>query len=369
MVFASLSYFAFLLVAENDLKRIVIQIIASSFFYGGAAFSLFLNKGKYKFSIIISTALFIYAVFQLYRAFVLYHIDQPYNFMNGSPIDNWYLIISMFVICTLRIGFIMLLKEIDQKTIVQKNIKVHHEKLKIEELNRTKDKLFSIIAHDLRSPFSGVAGLSELLIKNINNWEVSKVEKYLNVINTTANNTITLLDNLLNWAKSQTGQLSFNSKRIIFTDLIEEIIALTTTLAKSKNITLKYSEVDVIEVFADEEMLKTVLRNLISNAIKFTRSGGQITIGAVTTKDCVEFTISDNGIGMNEDMQSQIFDLSANTTTIGTANEKGSGLGLLLCKEFVERQNGKIWVESEEGKGSDFKFTLPINASIVRADS
>ena len=249
--------------------------------------------------------------------------------------------------------------EIDDKNNAIKALEKSDAKLK--ESNDTKDKFFSIIAHDLRSPFNNILGFSELLVENLNKFEAAETEKYLVIINSSANNTLILLDNLLNWAKSQSGRIIFNPKKIIFSNVILEIIKLKKSLAKAKNISLNYFSSDEIEVYADENMLRTVLRNLISNAIKFTQFGGNIRVYAILKQDRVEITVSDSGVGINEEVRNKLFSLETNETTIGTANEKGSGLGLILCKEFVEKHGGKIWVESEEGKGSDFKFTLPLN--------
>lgn len=230
----------------------------------------------------------------------------------------------------------------------------------LKELNTTKDKLFSIIAHDLRSPFHSIIGFSDLMIKNLNNTDTENIEKYLNVINSSAKNTLILLDNLLNWAKSQTNQLRFNPEKINFLKAVMDTIILKTSQAKAKNISLNYLSCDKIEVYADVVMLNIILRNLISNAIKFTNSGGQVGISAITKNKLVEISISDTGIGMNDKTLKELYHISSNKTTVGTANEHGSGLGLVLCKEFVEKHKGKIWVESEVGKGSIFKFTLPL---------
>jgi len=232
---------------------------------------------------------------------------------------------------------------------------------RLKDLNATKDKLFSIIAHDLRSPFNNIIGFSELLLENINKIDNVESEKYIDIINSTAKKTIILLDNLLNWAKSQTGELSYKPEKIILSEIMLEIIGLKKSLAKAKNISLHYTPTIEIELYTDINILKTILRNLISNAVKFTNAGGYINILATTNQQQVEISISDNGVGINEETIHKLFDLSTNLTSLGTANEKGSGLGLVLCKEFVEKLGGKIWVESVEGKGSDFKFTLPMN--------
>lgn len=232
---------------------------------------------------------------------------------------------------------------------------------RFKDLNATKDKLFSIIAHDLRSPFNAILGFSELLIENIKDIEVAESEKYLEFINTSAKNTLILLDNLLNWAKSQTGQLTYLPEKIILSSIIQETIEMSNAAAIIKNISLNHNQTDEIEVYTDEDLLKTVLRNLISNAIKFTKSGGYINVVVILEQNKVEISISDNGVGINAEIRKQLFNISTNITSTGTENEKGSGLGLVLCKELLEKLGGNIWVESEEGKGSDFKFTLPLN--------
>ncbi|EPR67121.1 PAS domain-containing sensor histidine kinase [Cyclobacterium qasimii] len=234
---------------------------------------------------------------------------------------------------------------------------------RFREINATKDKLFSIIAHDLRGPFNNIIGLSELLSKNEheNVADNEQSEKYIEIINSTAKSTLTLLDNLLNWANSQTGGLSFRPEKIILSEVILEIIDLEKTLSIAKNITLKYTTTKEIAFYTDENILKTILRNLISNAIKFTNPGGNINVITATNEQQVEITIADNGIGMSEETADKLFDISTNITSLGTANEKGSGLGLVLCREFVEKLGGNIWVESVIGKGSNFIFNLPLN--------
>ena len=238
---------------------------------------------------------------------------------------------------------------------------LYKSEVQLRELNAAKDKFFSIIAHDLRSPFNSLLGFSELLTKNVQKYDVEEIEKYSNIINSTTQNTLVLLDNLLNWAKSQTGQLNFKPEKVVFSAIFQDIFELSNASAKNKNIILSYNQSEEIEVLADINMIKTVLRNLISNAIKYTGSKGQVNVYAERYDNCLEITVSDNGVGMNQDTQNKLFSLEINQTALGTANEKGSGLGLLLCKEFVEKHAGTIWVESELGKGSSFKFTLPLN--------
>ncbi|MGV8964401.1 MAG: ATP-binding protein [Candidatus Saccharimonadaceae bacterium] len=235
--------------------------------------------------------------------------------------------------------------------------------IRLFELNAAKDKLFSIIAHDLRTPFNSILGFSELLIENVKDYDTAEAAEFLSIISSSAKNTLALLDNLLNWAKIQTGQIDYKFERLILSTIIQEILDISISNAKIKGISLNYMQSADILVYADENMLKTVLRNLISNAIKFTKPGGNINILTISEQNQVEISISDNGVGMDEEARKKLFNISSNITSVGTSNEKGSGLGLVLCKEFVEKLGGKIWVESKKEKGSDFKFTLPLNNS------
>jgi len=162
------------------------------------------------------------------------------------------------------------------------------------------------------------------------------------------------------WVRANSGKIPFEPQKLNFATICNEVIENLKLTANSKNITINHFATDEINIFADINMLNTVLRNLVSNSIKFTNKNGRINIYAETNHANVIITISDNGIGIEPDTRNKLFDISKKITTDGTENEKGTGLGLLLCKEFVEKHNGKIWVESELGKGSDFKFTMPL---------
>ena len=253
------------------------------------------------------------------------------------------------------IGITTLARDISQRK--KSELALLEREKELLELNSTKDKILSIISHDLRSPIGSILGLSELLISNI---DFSEKEECIKLINSSANHSLTLLDNLVNWVKSKDEISIFKPKKLILSEIIEDVVKFSSAVAKSKDIVLKYFSLDGIEVYADEILLKTVLRNLISNALKFTRPKGEIKVFASKKEEWVEVTVSDNGIGISKAKQKKLFLISNNNTTIGTANEKGSGLGLLLCKDIIEKQNGKLWVISTEGKGSEFKFTVPL---------
>ncbi|MDY0281837.1 MAG: ATP-binding protein, partial [Salinivirgaceae bacterium] len=258
-------------------------------------------------------------------------------------------------------GYHGVTRDISERKKAEK--KLLEQEIQLREHIATKDKLFSIIAHDLKSPFNAILGFSELLIKNSAHFEADTSKKYSEIINTSAKNTLILLDNLLSWAKAQTGQIIYNPENADLSAIVKEILSMSDSVAKIKDITLEFNQTGDIEVYADTDMLKTILRNLISNAIKFTYPNGKITVYATQNQNSIELAVSDNGIGMSEETQNKLFVIDKESITLGTADEKGSGLGLILCKEFIEKHGGKLWIESEIGKGSTFKFTLPLLAA------
>jgi signal transduction histidine kinase len=232
----------------------------------------------------------------------------------------------------------------------------------LQQLNADKNLFISILSHDMRSPFTVILGYSELLLENIRKIDINEIENFANNINTAAQNTYNLLEDILMWARAQQGKIPFKPQILSFRDICKNILELLYPNANAKNILINYSATDHINVFADIDMLKTVLRNLVLNAIKFTNNGGAIKINAEENSKDVTISVLDNGIGISPENLTKLFDISEVLTTKGTAKETGTGLGLLLCKEFVEKHGGKIWVESEEGKGSRFSFTLPYNS-------
>ena len=228
------------------------------------------------------------------------------------------------------------------------------------QLNADKDLFLPILSHDSRSPFTALLGITDLLIENIRIYSIDETEVLLNHLRDASIDTFALLENLLKWARSQSGKIPFNPQNLNFLDILINILGTLNKNADAKNITIKISTIDNIYVFADIDMLKTVLRNIVSNAIKFTNKGGTIIINAEENSENVTISVLDNGIGIRPDQLTKLFDISHSQTTRGTEEESGTGLGLILCKEFVEKHGGKIWVESEVGRGSDFKFTIPI---------
>jgi len=230
---------------------------------------------------------------------------------------------------------------------------------KLVEIVSTNGKFLSIIAHDLRSPFSSIIGILELLKMSLKDLNKDEIEEYVNIVYNSANNTLILLDNLLEWAVSQNKEKNFNPVKINLFELLREEIESLKTPASQKQIKLIHSIEPDLNVTADLQMVKTILRNLMSNAIKYTNPYGEVTIDAQENKRFVEVGVKDNGVGISTEEQNKLFKIEAFHSTPGTNNETGTGLGLLLCKEFVELHGGNIRIESEKGKGSRFAFTLP----------
>lgn len=236
-------------------------------------------------------------------------------------------------------------------------IKLQHDELK--SANETKDKFFGIIAHDLRNPFNSLLGLSELIIENIENNDAEKALYLSKHLNQTANSAYELLENLLTWSQCQSKKIHYNPKDLSLKTIFDHSVSLLLGAAKLKDITLKSNLSQDIMVYADNDMLLTIIRNLVTNAIKFSNGNDTITLDAFMDSQRITAVVADTGIGMNEKTLQGLFSITGKTKSQGTANEPGTGLGLYLCKEFVEKHGGTIWVESTENVGSKFYFTLP----------
>ncbi|MDP3914539.1 MAG: PAS domain S-box protein [Bacteroidota bacterium] len=236
---------------------------------------------------------------------------------------------------------------------------LHENQLKLNELIATKDKFFSIIAHDLRSPFNSILGFLDLLFVQYDAFDDTERKEYIRLIAENTGTTLNLLENLLVWANSQRGRIEYQPVRQKLTTLLESVTSTFKSGLNLKGITLNVLVPDDLEIFADTNMLNTVLQNLISNAIKYSHQGGIISVNVEHLNNSVKVIVSDSGTGMTESTQKKLFSLEKEVSIPGTANEKGSGLGLILCKDFIEKHHGTIEVKSELGKGSQFIFTIP----------
>jgi two-component system, sensor histidine kinase and response regulator len=256
------------------------------------------------------------------------------------------------------------------RDIVMENLerKQAEEKLKqvnleLKELNSTKDKFFSIVAHDLKNPFTALIGCTELLNENIRTMDTENIIKLSQVLNDSAKSGYALLQNLLDWSRSQTGMMKINIEKINLKLLIEENISSLFLNSTNKEIDLRSDVNEDIFVFTDRNMINIVLRNLLSNAVKYTPRSGKVKISTILIGNAVSILVRDTGIGISNDNINKLFRIDTDYKRPGTANEQGTGLGLKLSKEFVEKLGGKIWVESELGKGCSFIFTLPLDKS------
>lgn len=246
---------------------------------------------------------------------------------------------------------------------IRKNseLEIALKNVELQKLNAEKVKFLSIVAHDLKSPFNSIIGFSGLLVDKINQQEFDKAEKYANSILQSSNRAMNLLTNLMEWAQSNTGRMEYNPQYFELVPFINEIVLLYDDIAAKKTIAIKMVLLFQGSIFADRSMISTVFRNLISNAIKFTMPNGEVIIMAEVKLNKIIFSVSDTGVGIPKDSIGKLFQLEHCYTTVGTNHEMGTGLGLILCKEFIEKQGGEIWAESEEGVGSIFYISLPFN--------
>ena len=249
-------------------------------------------------------------------------------------------------------------RDITEITKVHKQLENYAQEMK--SVNADKDRFMQILAHDLRNPFNVLLGISDLLVTDIDDLNRNQIHDFAKTINQTAHRTYNLLEELLLWSKTMSGKLPFKPEKLNLKNEFDDVILKLRANADRKNISVNISPIQDIYLNADKNMIRTVLRNLISNAIKFTNPDGIINISAKSFDNHLLISVSDNGVGIKKENLSKLWDPLKPFTSQGTDGEAGSGLGLLICKEFVEKHAGKIWVESEVAKGSDFSFTIPI---------
>ena len=259
-------------------------------------------------------------------------------------------------------GIIIVYSDISWRVEAEEKLNKYMQDLK--GLNATKDKFFGIIAHDLRNPFFGLLGSAEIIAHKAEMYDIEAIKSLGQIMYHSAKNAHAMLENLLEWARSQSGDLKFNPRALVISELISENMMSLRASAANKNIELCSTIPFDLKVYADTDMLNTVVRNLLSNAIKFTDKGGKVTVHAKPENNDVLVVVKDNGTGIPAENMEKLFRLDIVYRTSGTEEEKGTGLGLILCKEFIEKHGGKIWVESIEGEGSEFKFTLPSKAKL-----
>ncbi len=261
-------------------------------------------------------------------------------------------------------GAFGIFRDITERKIIETQLAKQTEELK--ELNLTKDKFFSIIAHDLRSPFSAILGLSGLLTSYFDDYDRASIKESVEQIDKASKQAFSLLENLLEWARSQTGRMDYSPSNFNLVDLVHETILVAQPFANKKGIKLESVTPINTLIKADRNMIYTILRNLISNALKFTPQHGKVTVSINETVDNIVFSVADSGVGISPENMAKLFKIDETFTNTGTDNERGTGLGLILCKEFVEKHLGHIWVESTLKSGSIFFVQIPKTLSNER---
>ncbi|MBK7632338.1 MAG: PAS domain-containing sensor histidine kinase [Ignavibacteriales bacterium] len=256
---------------------------------------------------------------------------------------------------------LMLLRDVTNQK--QNEIQILKIAEDLKQINDTKDKFVSIIAHDVRTPIIALIGYAEILADDIDELQKSEVKEFASSIVEISKQTIGLLTNLLEWSRLQTGRIEFNPEPVNVFSISENTVSLLRSNSEQKNITILNKLDKETFVYADENMMQSIFNNLVTNAIKFTNRNGQIVLSASQFGRMIRFCVKDNGVGMADEQKSMLFGMNKSFTTPGTTNEKGSGLGMILCKDFVEKHGGEIWVESASGKGSEFFFTIPAIAT------
>jgi len=282
-------------------------------------------------------------------------------------LNVYWLVIMTILVAFVIVTIIILRQKLKfNKLLTEKNLQLEDANKKLVEsethlkdINATKDRFFSLIAHDLKNPFNALLGFSELLFKNLEVYTEKETKELIKIIYVSSQSLYKLLDNLLQWSRSQLGSIMYKPELFPLTTLINEELELLKPTSDKKGIKILQQVEEHIIIWADKNLAGVIIRNLVSNAIKFSNNNDSIVISATENDDTVKIAVKDNGVGINDADKDKLFRLDTNFTSRGTADEKGTGLGLLLCKEFVEKNGGTIWVESTPAKGTTFYFTLP----------
>lgn len=254
-------------------------------------------------------------------------------------------------------GYIAYISEITKRKKAE--LLLENQAKELQKINLTKDKFFSIIAHDLKSPFNAIMGFSELMLQNYNDLDDATFIKGLKTIESAGNHAFRLVENLLLWSKNQTKGNNFTPEWLSLNKQISESLILAESAIQNKELEVSFKQKQIYNIYTDRNMIDLVLRNLISNAIKFTHKKGKISVTISENDQEILTSITDTGIGISENKLATLFEINKPKNTLGTENEQGTGLGLILCKDFIENLGGKIWVESTLGIGSTFTFSLP----------
>ena len=282
--------------------------------------------------------------------------------------DILFLIVVLVVVIAGLLLILYLVKRRSNLSLQVARRAVQEQNVMLQELNQTKDKFFSIISHDLKGPLNSLTSFSHLLINHTESLSKDEIRMLASDLDKSVRNLLTLLENLLEWSRSQTGNIDFTPETFDLHELLEKTRSLLESQAANKNIIISVEKTDECCVNLHKASISTVVRNLAANAIKFTPEGGMVTLSARIDEGRLTLQVADNGLGISQSVMDKLFRLDSKHTTLGTANEKGTGLGLILCREFVEKNGGKIDVQSVVGKGSVFSLTFPISVVVARTE-
>ncbi len=286
---------------------------------------------------------------------------EQYKF-DYSLIQNgqrqWYVAILSKITYGDEIKYLGAVRNITARKSAEIELAKKNEELK--ELNRQKDKLFSVISHDLKNAVAGMVGTYDMILEDYEEFSKEELFEYLTLLDQRSRNTAELLEDLLQWSRNQFKEVTTDPENLNVAQIADTVFNGVISRADQKSITLKNRVSDDLHVYADPNMLKTILRNLIINGIKFSHQDGEITVNAESHEE-VKISVTDQGVGMDEETVRKVLNKKTTYTTEGTSGEKGSGLGLDLCIDFVEKHNGEIWADSQPGEGTTFMFTLPSN--------
>ncbi len=316
--------------------------------------ALFSGRESYKFPVFVSIVMLLMGIGRIVFAIQHLGLANDFNPMNADTMSQLFVPVFSILSLAISVGFLLLLREVDVR-IIQNN----NEELK--KLNTNKDKLFKMIAHDLRTPFNNILGYSEILLESTTNDSIEEIQNFALRINRAAQVAYESTNGLLEWVMTNTVNIEPDIKKHNINNFLREITIEFSNRIKEKSLVLDIEVPENLEGYFDKNMVSSILRNLLSNAIKFSPENKQLKIKIENTNNYLNFSVIDQGIGIAEDRLEIIFSADPKTSSPGTKGEKGSGLGLSICKDFVEKQHGKIWVKSELGKGCTFSFSIPSN--------
>jgi len=341
-----IAVFSFALFRNN----VTIRVIVTSAFISTVYFYLFyylaLKKGNSKMQTVVGWVTLLFVLINITRGSIVLISGMKIPVYTDIPIQILLGLMWLVIAYTFPLLFLFIIIEKDHA--------------KLNELNTAKDRFFSIIGHDLKGPIGQMIQFSQLLQDGYKDLSEEEIQKFTIATNKSSIRGFKLLENLLDWAQSQTGRISFHPEPFLISDLIRENIELLNSQAEMKNIKIISSGLQEVTLTADKNMMGTVIRNLLSNAIKYSYPNSKIEVNNRTDGENLFVSIKDNGEGISNEDCSNLFKLDSGHSTKGTNKKTGTGIGLILCKEFIEKHKGEIWVESELGKGSTFFFTIPL---------